>query len=314
MAARLIGSIIVVGAAIAGLVLGGEYQPTLTNALAHGYVLKQSAYDAVRIGGYLGIVCGAVVLLSSIITTEPAAAQRNALAGVLAIGGLAALVSVALPVIVIADRASMSDPLGTRFSSAGTDTTGATDTSGNTDTTGTAGSTTLDAGSVESAIKSNFPTIQSISCPSGVPIATGRTFTCMASNVDGSTTQYNATETDNNGHFNVAPAAAGTDTTGATDTSGATATSPTPIPRGQCAPPTGPGDNLVHSAGLRVTGITCSQGRTVALACTKYTYGHSGSCAAAGYTWTCTSKDVGVPQSTQRCESGSRVMAIVWLD
>lgn len=86
---------------------------------------------------------------------------------------------------------------------------------------------TLDNGSVQSAIMKNFPTIKSISCPSGVNAKTGTTFTCTATNVDGSTTQYDAIETDNNGHFNVAPAGAGapptgTDTSGSsTDTSGA---------------------------------------------------------------------------------------------
>lgn len=90
---------------------------------------------------------------------------------------------------------------------------------------------TLDQGSVQSAIKKNFPTIKSISCPSGVNAKTGTTFTCTATNVDGSTTQYTAVETDNNGHFNVAPVGAGaapggTDTSGSgTDTSGAGTTS-----------------------------------------------------------------------------------------
>lgn len=81
-----------------------------------------------------------------------------------------------------------------------------------------------------------------------------------------------------------------------------------------CAPPRGPGDNLVHSANLRVKGMTCSQGRVVALRCTANTYGHSGTCAAAGYVWRCTSYKQGALGSHQRCVAGPRIMSIDWLD
>ena len=49
-----------------------------------------------------------------------------------------------------------------------------------------------------------------------------------------------------------------------------------------CAPPRGPGDNAVHSRNLRVRGISCRVGRKVALACVRFTYGHSGRCSAGG--------------------------------
>jgi len=82
-----------------------------------------------------------------------------------------------------------------------------------------------------------------------------------------------------------------------------------------CAPPRGPGDNLVHSSGLRVANLSCSVGRAVALACIRFTEGHAGVCAAAGYRWRCTSTKANAgPESVQRCVSGSRSMRILWLD
>src|SRR3954466_9966545 len=56
-----------------------------------------------------------------------------------------------------------------------------------------------------------------------------------------------------------------------------------------CAPPRGPGDKAVHSTGLQVGSISCPVGRKVALACTRFTYGHRGVCSAVGYRWHCTS-------------------------
>jgi len=82
----------------------------------------------------------------------------------------------------------------------------------------------------------------------------------------------------------------------------------------RCAPPRGPGDTAVHSKSLRVRKITCRAGRRVALACRRFTYGHSGVCAAVGYRWRCTSTNPLGSESAQRCAVGQRLMSIVWLD
>ncbi|PZR69015.1 MAG: hypothetical protein DLM63_02825 [Solirubrobacterales bacterium] len=108
MTERLVGALVVAGLAIAGFVLGGEYAPTLANIAAHGYALKSGAYDAVRIAAYIGILCGAVVLVSSIVTTEPAASQRHALGVLLGIGWIAAVIAVGLPVLLIINQLSAS--------------------------------------------------------------------------------------------------------------------------------------------------------------------------------------------------------------
>jgi hypothetical protein len=81
-----------------------------------------------------------------------------------------------------------------------------------------------------------------------------------------------------------------------------------------CAPPRGPGDNAVHSTNLRVTNITCAAGRAVALACRRFTYGRSGSCAAAGSQWRCTSTSPPGSESAERCLGGRKSMRIRWLD
>jgi hypothetical protein len=82
----------------------------------------------------------------------------------------------------------------------------------------------------------------------------------------------------------------------------------------RCAPPRGPGDKGVHSADLRVENINCAAGRTVALACTRFTYGHSGVCWSVGYRWRCTSTHPPSMTSSQRCIAGARLMNIVWTD
>lgn len=81
-----------------------------------------------------------------------------------------------------------------------------------------------------------------------------------------------------------------------------------------CVPPRGPGDSAIHSRDLRVKGITCVAGRRVALACVRFTYGHAGTCVAAGYRWRCRSTKPPGSQSFQRCVSGWRSMSIRWLD
>lgn len=81
-----------------------------------------------------------------------------------------------------------------------------------------------------------------------------------------------------------------------------------------CAPPRGPGDSAVHSTDLDVQNITCSVGRKVALACTRFTYGHSGICAAVRYRWRCTSTSPPGSESVQRCVAGRKSMSILWLD
>jgi hypothetical protein len=82
----------------------------------------------------------------------------------------------------------------------------------------------------------------------------------------------------------------------------------------RCAPPRGPGDTSVHSKSLRVRIISCRSGRKVALTCRRFTYGHSGVCAAVGYRWRCTSTNPPGLESAQRCVVGQRLMSIVWLD
>jgi hypothetical protein len=81
-----------------------------------------------------------------------------------------------------------------------------------------------------------------------------------------------------------------------------------------CVPPLGPGDRARHSADLRVNGITCVAGRRVALACARLSYGHAGTCGAAGFRWRCRSTKLPGSQSTERCVSGWRTMSIRWLD
>jgi hypothetical protein len=81
-----------------------------------------------------------------------------------------------------------------------------------------------------------------------------------------------------------------------------------------CVPPRGPGDQARHSVNLRVTNIGCEAGRRVALACARYSYGHSGGCIAVGYRWRCMStKPLGLA-SSEKCLSGRRVMSITWTD
>ena len=83
---------------------------------------------------------------------------------------------------------------------------------------------------------------------------------------------------------------------------------------GRCAPPRGPGDQAVHSAALRVHGITCAAGRRLALACTRFTYGRSGPCTAIGERWSCVSTKPRSLESAQVCEWGRRSMHILWTD
>jgi hypothetical protein len=60
--------------------------------------------------------------------------------------------------------------------------------------------------------------------------------------------------------------------------------------------------------------MTCAVGRKVALACSKFTYGHSGTCAAARNRWRCTSTHPPGLSSAEQCVVGIRLMSIVWLD
>jgi hypothetical protein len=82
----------------------------------------------------------------------------------------------------------------------------------------------------------------------------------------------------------------------------------------RCAPPRGPGDTAIHSKSLRVRNVSCRVGRKVALACRRFTYGHSGVCVAVGYRWRCTSTKPPGSESAQRCVAGQKLMSIVWLD
>jgi hypothetical protein len=87
----------------------------------------------------------------------------------------------------------------------------------------------------------------------------------------------------------------------------------TPVVR-RCAAPRGPGDTAVHSKNLRVQEVTCIVGRKVALACVRFTYGHSGLCSTAGYRWRCTSTNPPGLESAQHCVAGRRSMSILWTD
>ncbi len=82
----------------------------------------------------------------------------------------------------------------------------------------------------------------------------------------------------------------------------------------RCAPPRGPGDNEQHSINLQVENIGCNAGRKVALACTRFTYGHSGICTAVGYRWRCTSTYPPGLESAESCVAGRRSMRILWTD
>jgi hypothetical protein len=79
-------------------------------------------------------------------------------------------------------------------------------------------------------------------------------------------------------------------------------------------PPRGPNDTAVHSRDLHVAGVSCTAGRRVALACTRFTYGHSGTCDAVGERWHCTSTKPGGSESAQRCTAGRKRVGILWLD
>jgi hypothetical protein len=95
---------------------------------------------------------------------------------------------------------------------------------------------------------------------------------------------------------------------GTTATAGATSAAQ------RCASPRGPGDQAIHSTDLRVTSITCAVGRKVALTCHRFSYGHSGTCSAAGYRWRCTSTKPPGSKSAEKCLSSRRSMSITWTD
>ena len=81
-----------------------------------------------------------------------------------------------------------------------------------------------------------------------------------------------------------------------------------------CRPPRGPGDKNVHSTDLVIHGISCATGRTVALSCWLYSYGHSGPCTAARRRWRCTSTNPGGSRSEEQCYAGRKSLTIVWTD
>lgn len=84
----------------------------------------------------------------------------------------------------------------------------------------------------------------------------------------------------------------------------------------RCAPPRGPGDNLVHSEDLRAAGVGCGLARRVVLASTA---GQSGRFSegtpfnVGGYTWRCYASPF--PGSHQRCTARyGKVVSIIWTD
>ncbi len=83
----------------------------------------------------------------------------------------------------------------------------------------------------------------------------------------------------------------------------------------KCAPPRGPGDNLIHSANVRTRHVGCAAARKVMLRCDRFSYGHSGHCRAVGRRWYCTSRSLGPLESNEKCTaSGRRSISWVWLD
>jgi hypothetical protein len=99
---------------------------------------------------------------------------------------------------------------------------------------------------------------------------------------------------------------------------GLVATSVSSAPYGttarRCVPPVGPGDSARHSVNLVVVNIGCATGRRIALACARFSYGHAGTCSAAGYRWHCTSTKLPPLASAEKCLSGRRLMRLVWTD
>jgi hypothetical protein len=70
-----------------------------------------------------------------------------------------------------------------------------------------------------------------------------------------------------------------------------------------CAPPH-------HSSSLVALDIPCKTARAAALGCRRFSYGHSGSCSAAGHDWECTS---GLPtgsESLERCWLGTKSQSL----
>lgn len=79
-----------------------------------------------------------------------------------------------------------------------------------------------------------------------------------------------------------------------------------------CSPPTGPGDNLVHSGGINIKHAGCDTARTVVIRCARFSGGNHGYCNAAGEKWYC--RSTSFPGSKERCVSGRKVIRWTWID
>jgi hypothetical protein len=72
------------------------------------------------------------------------------------------------------------------------------------------GGSKIDPAKVESATKTfvakaTGAAVKAVSCPSGIPLKKGRTFTCIATEADGTTGAVVATQTDSKGHVDLSP-------------------------------------------------------------------------------------------------------------
>jgi hypothetical protein len=83
----------------------------------------------------------------------------------------------------------------------------------------------------------------------------------------------------------------------------------------RCAPPRGPGDNLVHSGDVRARNVNCRRAGRVIIGCARFSFGASGTCRAVGYRWLCTSRRPTTGTiSPEKCVAGGRTVSWVWLD
>ncbi|HEX2016815.1 MAG TPA: DUF4333 domain-containing protein [Solirubrobacteraceae bacterium] len=78
----------------------------------------------------------------------------------------------------------------------------------------------VDTGSVEKALVKVIPGAKSAKCPSSLDAKKGKSYKCDVTGASGSA-PYTITMTDDNGHFNVAPASSGAASGGASTTGGA---------------------------------------------------------------------------------------------
>jgi hypothetical protein len=82
-----------------------------------------------------------------------------------------------------------------------------------------------------------------------------------------------------------------------------------------CSPPTGPGDNLVHSARVRIRNYDCRSARHLMIHCDRFSYRHHGYCRFQGLRWYCSSRVLQGSSSSERCSAArGRLVSWIWLD